>query len=257
MAIAVFIPELVLFCASEQWLATRRLRKEINEIGDAAFEERDAADIGYLPKETCKVCSRKREMDGANSAASSEYNLATLFQESESTSDIDKEETVNDKKKEQETWTMEQAFFALSGGFAIDSSSFSPHARITFTPPGLLFLARLGLLPNESPEAVNDKSKADYVAKVLVCIQAGWFLIQCIARAAQKLPLTLLELHVLTHVLCAFAMYLLWIQKPYDVGSPILCRDQRVVDLAALFALHVAPVRFFFYYGPNHFCGCS
>jgi hypothetical protein len=150
-----------------------------------------------------------------------------------------KKETTQKKK---ETWTMEQAFFAISGGFAVDSSSFSPHSRLTFTSEGIVLLAQLGLLPNETPETVNDKSKADYVAKALVCIQATWFFVQCIGRLAQKLPLTLLELHVLAHVLCALVMYVLWIRKPYDVASPILCRDERVVDLAALFGLHVKSV---------------
>ncbi|KAF2004211.1 hypothetical protein P154DRAFT_379750, partial [Amniculicola lignicola CBS 123094] len=155
MSIAVLVPEVVLFCAWEQWGEARRLRASVNNVAP-------------------------------------------------------------------ETWSMEQAHFALSGGFAISSSAFSPHSTLTFTPSGVKFLAKLGLLPRISHDSVVDKSKADWIAKVLVCVQASWFFVQCIARVSQKLPLTLLELHVLTHVVCAFGMYVLWWGKPYDVGTPVL-----------------------------------
>ncbi|KAF2008385.1 hypothetical protein BU24DRAFT_313500, partial [Aaosphaeria arxii CBS 175.79] len=174
MAIAVFLPEVVLYCAWEQWWAARKLRNAIDTTGASAF-------------------------DGNG----------------------------------RWTWTTEQAFFALTGGFAIPAPSRLESAtalenksaaptHLTLTPSGILFLAQLGLLPNTTPETVSDKSKADLIAKLVVCIQAGWFLLQCLARTVKGLPLSLLEIHVLTHVLCAFAMYLLWIDKPYDVGSPIM-----------------------------------
>lgn len=139
-------------------------------------------------------------------------------------------------------WTIEQAFFAVSGGFAIDSSSFSTQPQLTFTPLGITTLAKQGLLPKTSGAIVSDKSKADVIAKVLICIQAGWFLVQSLARVARDLPLTLLELHILTHVACAFCMYLFWINKPYDVGCPILCEDDAMVDMAALFAVQAQAV---------------
>lgn len=242
MIVAILVPEVVLYCAWEQWCATRKLRREINQLGEDAFNVREPQSK-HLYGDSCDACPDTYAVDGSvHSEASSEYGLDVLFDES----NVDAEEGVVGKsrkeEKKMEIWSMEQAFFALSGGFAVDSTTFSPHPRLTLTPSGLLVLAKLGILPNENPDVISDKSKADYVAKVLVCIQAGWFLVQCIARLIQKLPLTLLELHVLAHVLCAFAMYLLWIEKPYDVGTPILCKNEEVEDLAALFALHVDSV---------------
>ncbi|KAF2278252.1 uncharacterized protein EI97DRAFT_492768 [Westerdykella ornata] len=233
MTIAVFIPEVVLYCASSQWWEARNLRKDINTLGDAAFYEEGKRDGQFLSRESCIACRRNGENNATSSAASSQYNLTTLFQEdggSQRSSSLGTRE----KRK---PWTMEQAFFAVSGGYAVDSSSFNPHPRLTFTVPGIRFLAQIGLLPDDPPEVVTDKSKADYAAKILVCLQAGWFFVQCIARLVQRLPLTLLEVHVLAHVLCAFAMYLLWIQKPYDVAAPILCKNEKILDLAALFSL--------------------
>jgi hypothetical protein len=54
---------------------------------------------------------------------------------------------------------------------------------------------------------------------------------------AQKLPLTVLEIHVLAHDLCAFAMYAACYEKPYDVESPILLEGEIESDLAALCCL--------------------
>lgn len=131
---------------------------------------------------------------------------------------------------------MEMAFFAISGGFALPSPLPS-RLSLALTPNGILFLRRLDLLPNIAISSIQDKSKADGIAKALVCIQAGWFLIQCIARVAKKLPVTVLEIHVLAHVLCAFAAYALWFEKGYDVDAPIVIEGERASDVGALFAL--------------------
>ena len=38
-----------------------------------------------------------------------------------------------------------------------------------------------------------DKSKASPVTKAIVCCQALWFILECIGRVAQSLPVSLLE----------------------------------------------------------------
>ena len=137
-------------------------------------------------------------------------------------------------------WTTEDAFFAVIGGYAVRSDTFWPSwdsETLTFTHIGIIELARLGLLTKADPETVSDKSKADVITKVIVCIQASWYLFQCIARAIQGLSVTLLEVHVLAHVACTFVMYYFWFYKPYNVDHPVLLTDERVVDLAALFAV--------------------
>ena len=145
-------------------------------------------------------------------------------------------------------WTTEDAFFAAIGGYAVRSDSFWPSYRsttLTFTPIGVIELARLGVLKKADSATVSDKSKADVVAKIIVCVQATWFLLQCAARKAQGLSITLLEVHVLAHVACAFIMYFLWFHKPYNVDHPIIMTEEKVVDLAALFAVAAPGVRIF------------
>ncbi|RPB06945.1 hypothetical protein P167DRAFT_477651, partial [Morchella conica CCBAS932] len=68
---------------------------------------------------------------------------------------------------------------------------------------------------------VQDKGKAEVLGKTLVCLQALWMLVQCIVRKASGLPVTLLEIHVAMHVICAIGMYIFWFNKPQDVGEPL------------------------------------
>lgn len=135
-------------------------------------------------------------------------------------------------------YTLGQAFFIVAGGLAIESKAFPEEARLTITPAGALELARLRLLEPVPAEVIDDKTKADPITKLLVCIQAGWFIIQSVARVSQGLPLTLIEIHVLTHVSVALLMYLFWFNKPYNALSPFVITSQELVDIAVLFSLH-------------------
>lgn len=126
------------------------------------------------------------------------------------------------------------------GGFAIDTydSGETPYVpgspRVTLTIDGILLLARLGHLPDIPITSIQDRSKADNLAKALVCIQAGWLGIQCIARLADHLPVTFLEVNTVGHVVCATAIYGLWWYKPFDVYDPFLLTGTWVRPLCAL-----------------------
>ncbi|KAL8980024.1 MAG: hypothetical protein Q9205_004780 [Flavoplaca limonia] len=76
------------------------------------------------------------------------------------------------------------------------------------------------VIPFVSEEEIWDKSKANALAKTTVCIQATWFCAQCIARIAQQMPTSLLELHTVAHAVCALLVYILWWSKPLDVQEP-------------------------------------
>ena len=98
----------------------------------------------------------------------------------------------------------------------------------TLTPRGALLLHRYGALPLQTTVQINDKSKANWLAKSLVCIQAAWMLVQCIARKISGLPITLLELNTVMHVICALLMYLLWLRKPLDVSVPVMITTDQI-----------------------------
>ena len=134
------------------------------------------------------------------------------------------EETHQERKH---PWTIVHSFCACMGGFAMDTANSleGPYTkgslRLSLGSRGVAFVARHGgRIPDVSKASIFDRSKADNVAKCLVCLQAGWAIVQCISRLASHLPLTLLEINTLGHVLCALLIYFFWLRKPLDVNGP-------------------------------------
>jgi hypothetical protein len=93
--------------------------------------------------------------------------------------------------------------------------------RLYLTAKGVLALVEAGKLSLPSKEAIADRSKSDVLAKTLVCLQAGYIIVQSLSRLASGLPLTFLEINTLGHVLCALMMYTFWFHKPQDLGLSI------------------------------------
>lgn len=72
--------------------------------------------------------------------------------------------------------------------------------------------------PSLTKEELEDRSKGDPLSKAMAILQSLWFIIQCIARGAQGLAIT--ELEIVTLAFCSLtgAMYFFWWSKPLDVG---------------------------------------
>lgn len=139
---------------------------------------------------------------------------AEMSQRQENTQEGDLEN--NDATK----WRLEHGFFVAMGGLEVtvkDEDSWILNDGRTVTPAGVIQLAKLNLLPTLNLETIQGRSKADTFAKTLVCLQAGWMILQCISRKASGLPITLLELNTLAHVGCAVIMYAVWWKKPQNV----------------------------------------
>ena len=122
-----------------------------------------------------------------------------------------KEHAYSKDETRRNQWTMTHSFFACTGGFAFDVAEFKkvPEAcflprnapdKLTITARGVAMLARCNLLPDIPLEDIEDKSKANHLAKSLVMLQATWMLLQVMGRVAAKLPVTLLELNTVAHV---------------------------------------------------------
>lgn len=93
----------------------------------------------------------------------------------------------------------------------------------------MLFLAKSGYrLPLLSKKSILDRSKADGIAKTLVCLQAGYMIVQYMTRFASKLPISLLEVNTLGHVFCALVMYSFWLNKPQDIHTPTHISDEAI-----------------------------
>lgn len=94
--------------------------------------------------------------------------------------------------------------------------------RVTLTLDGVLFLARYGHFCKVRWSEIDDRSKADMLAKSLVCFQILWVAGQAIERKISSYPITLLEIHTLVHVMFALIMYALWAKKPQNIQFPTL-----------------------------------
>ena len=117
-------------------------------------------------------------------------------------------------------WTKTHSHFIQMGGFML----FEGH-----TAKGVLFSERFSELltagkiefPTITVEEIEDRSKADPFSKTIALGQTLWFVAQCIARGAQHLDLTLVELLTLSLAVLNGAMYFLWWHKPLDVRCPV------------------------------------
>ena len=122
-------------------------------------------------------------------------------------------------------WTLRHSFYANMGGFVLQARDSKP-----FPIHGLhvIYLLKEGYLnlPEITSQEISDKSKANILAKALVCLQTGWFVVQCFSRLAQGLPLTALELVTISYVWCTWAIYAQWLKKPLDVTAPTILRTQ-------------------------------
>ncbi|KAF7292687.1 hypothetical protein MIND_01166900 [Mycena indigotica] len=72
-----------------------------------------------------------------------------------------------------------------------------------------------------SEEEILDRSQGDAFSKTVALLQALWFVVQCLARLQQHLPLTELEVVTLAFASINAVNWLLWWSKPLDVRAPI------------------------------------
>jgi len=68
---------------------------------------------------------------------------------------------------------------------------------------------------------IKDEGKSDWLAKSLVLVQTSWFVMQCIARAVERLPVTHLEIVTLAYAAMNFVIYVFWWNKPLNVNRPV------------------------------------
>ena len=68
---------------------------------------------------------------------------------------------------------------------------------------------------------IEDKGKSDWLAKSLVLLQTSWFMMQCIARTKEHLPITHLEIVTLAYAAMNFVIYIFWWNKPLNVNRPV------------------------------------
>ena len=271
--LASAVPEYMFVVAASQWMVAKQLQRRLNRLENPVDRRRTICDScedhgSFKELEQTVSENETSSNNGGNiphidedgirfnngpfqkstrrfgSLGEAEQGLSGLDQDlhtSLASIDLSHPKNASSPPVARPKYTLGQAFFIVAGGLAIESKAFPKETRLIITPAGALELAKLDLLEPISANVIDDKTKADPITKLVVCIQAGWFILQSIARVSQSLPLTLIEIHVLAHGSVALLMYLFWFRKPYDALSPFVITSQEVVDIAVLFSLHQPP----------------
>ena len=89
------------------------------------------------------------------------------------------------------------------------------------------------VMPTEAE--IEDRGKSDWFAKLLVLLQTTWFVMQCIARVREHLPITHLEIVTLAYAVMNFLTYIFWWYKPLNVNRPVrVFRKSELVEAQSL-----------------------
>jgi len=143
-------------------------------------------------------------------------------------------------------WTDVHSWYIVMGGLAFEDTAveelqFMPgdRSRMTLTHQSVSWMAeyRPHLLPDISRKQIEDKSKSAGIGKFLTCWQATYFCAQCVFRLSRQYSISLLELNVFAHALCALTLLWIWWDKPQDVQEPTFITDSDGLDLCAYFSL--------------------
>ncbi len=128
-------------------------------------------------------------------------------------------------------WTRIHAFYANAGGFLLETPNF-PAFPINATSIHYLCSQKRIDIPEVTRDNIWDRSKADHFAKGFAFLQAGWILLQIIARRSQQLTVTPLEVFTAAFVIPSLATAFFWASKPQNVAEPTVIRvDWTVADL--------------------------
>jgi len=119
------------------------------------------------------------------------------------------------------SWTTVHGHFADSGGFVLVSSDGTPTFPVNSR--AIFHLVSRGYIaaPEITKDEILDKSKADPCTKVIATIQMTYLFCQVIARTANGLETTCLEITTVAFSLCALATSFFWLEKPKDVMFPV------------------------------------
>lgn len=201
MILGLLAPELVVWNAWEQ-------RKKVKQLSNWMQEE------GFMAEQT----TRQYEADLRDSDEGLDYNGRN------------------------HAWTDVHSWFVVMGGLVFEDTApekrrFMPECRhrvpLTAADTTWVMHHNRHLIPDISRAAIEDKGKSDQLGKLLTCWQAVFFCIQCIFRLSRQLSITLLEVNVFAHAICAMVLILVWWSKPRDVREPALVTGEEAMDICA------------------------
>ncbi|KAF7974348.1 hypothetical protein HWV62_12416 [Athelia sp. TMB] len=126
-----------------------------------------------------------------------------------------------------EAWMLAHAFFIIMGGYNFCGED-GPIRPVS--PKNAVELVRRGHLVAPSSDELANQSKGDALSKGVAILQTLWFVMQCIARLIEHLPLTNLEVMTLAYTVITVAMYIVWWEKPLNVSCAVRVPEEEVKE---------------------------
>ncbi|KAE9405049.1 hypothetical protein BT96DRAFT_877180, partial [Gymnopus androsaceus JB14] len=146
------------------------------------------------------------------------------------------------KRFEEKGWTKTHAYFTLMGGFALYEGN-ELVSVLRFMPPGITrkerrkiwqyfhcfindddiqlnersIVAHADSIGRISEHEVKDRSHSDGFSKLITVTQTSWLITQIIARAAQRLAVTELEIMTSAFAVININLYFFWWNKPQGI----------------------------------------
>ncbi|TVY50857.1 hypothetical protein LCER1_G008151 [Lachnellula cervina] len=81
---------------------------------------------------------------------------------------------------------------------------------------------------------IDDRNKQNTLVRVFTIAQISWFLVNCIARGFQRLPVTTLELTTVGFIATTIGVSIFWSDKPADIETQIMIDiDATIPDIYA------------------------
>ncbi|KAF7979536.1 hypothetical protein HWV62_42126 [Athelia sp. TMB] len=256
--VTLLVPEWVLAWALRQWFAARKLVVELERARARANEAHKKIISEVRDAEKAVGESAESVMDDETLAGSSGVSMHSECDQlvpRHSTSQIKsatrqcKEqcgkcglhcslEDVQKSKYDQvamakrvakanEAWDKIHAFFIIMGGYQFYGEN-GPICPVS--PKNAVELVRHGHLVAPSSDELANQSKGDALSKGVAILQTLWFVMQCIARRIEHLPVTNLEVMTLAYTVITVAMYIVWWEKPLNVSCAVRVPEEEVKE---------------------------
>ncbi|KAF7974339.1 hypothetical protein HWV62_12398 [Athelia sp. TMB] len=255
--VTLLVPEWVLAWALRQFLNARRLAKELKEAREDASRTREG--------ELSRGRGREAEKESADDQANDEPRAGSSVMPARSEHDrLIKRQTISSDKigtreckkrceecgshccvddvrefernqiavaervhKASEEWKIAHAFFVIMGGYYFYSNKGPRHP---LSPKAVVELVRRGHLVAPTSDELANQSKGDALSKGVAILQTLWFVMQCIARRIEHLPVTSLEVMTLAYTVITVAMYVVWWDKPLNVSCAVRVPEERIEE---------------------------
>lgn len=128
------------------------------------------------------------------------------------------------------SWTFDYTF---DGDLQSNSMDLIWEGVLSSNALKILLSRNLIRFPSITEDEINKMSKGDTLSKIIALLQLFWFILQIIARTAEGLAVTEIELATAATIGLNSIMYFFWWSKPRDLHLPVVIRTKGVEIMLA------------------------